>query len=132
RNPHPMIDAQFLAARPPMNTALPEFFQSDFQALTGFTPNNAQSRLMALLLSGRYPRRCGLPTGAGKTLLIVLWLLAFIYHLQNPEKYPRAPRRLVFVVDRRALVDQASDLARALLERLCNPDAYPSHAKRLR
>jgi CRISPR-associated endonuclease/helicase Cas3 len=52
-----------------------------------------------------------MPTGAGKTSAIVVWLLAFI-------KNPTLSRRLVYVVDRRSVVDQATAVIEKMVEKL--------------
>lgn len=48
------------------------------------------------------PASCNLPTGLGKTSVIAVWLIA----LANGAK---VPRRLVYVVNRRTVVDQTTD-----------------------
>src|ERR1700676_4685763 len=45
-----------------------------------------------------------LPTGLGKTMVMAIWLIARSINC-------KLPRRLVYVVDRRTVVDQATDLA---------------------
>jgi len=62
-----------------------------------------QDRLYARLVEGDIPEAIDLPTGLGKTSVIACWLLA-----HRDAVNPRLPRRLVYVVDRRAVVDQAS------------------------
>lgn len=47
------------------------------------------------------PARCDIPTGLGKTAVIAVWLLA-------REVNPTLPRRLVYVVNRRTVVDQTT------------------------
>ena len=89
-------------------------FDSAFEALTGHPPFRWQRRLFGMLRSGDLPRAVDIPTGLGKTAVMALWLLA------------RAggavlPRRLVYVVDRRAVVDQATDFAEQLRSRLQDP-----------
>ena len=49
---------------------------------------------------------CALPTGLGKTSVIAIWLIALANHSG------KVPRRLVYVVNRRTVVDQATDEAR--------------------
>lgn len=58
------------------------------------------------------PDACTLPTGLGKTSVIALWLIALAHH---PEKMPR---RLVYVVNRRTVVDQSTREAEKLRENL--------------
>ena len=53
------------------------------------------------------PRRVDIPTGLGKTAVMAIWLLA-------RAAGAALPRRLVYVVDRRAVVDQASEFAEEL------------------
>ncbi len=45
-----------------------------------------------------------MPTGLGKTAVMAIWLIA-------RAAGARVPRRLVYVVDRRAVVDQATQVA---------------------
>jgi CRISPR-associated endonuclease/helicase Cas3 len=45
-----------------------------------------------------------LPTGLGKTMVMVIWFIAWAVN-------KLLPRRLIYVVDRRTVVDQATDLA---------------------
>jgi CRISPR-associated endonuclease/helicase Cas3 len=67
---------------------------------TGFYP--WQRRLLSAWLSqGEIPGAVDVPTGLGKTKVMALWLIAL-------AAGARLPRRLVYVVDRRAVVDQAT------------------------
>jgi CRISPR-associated endonuclease/helicase Cas3 len=52
-----------------------------------------------------------LPTGMGKTMVMAIWLIA---RAEHPQKIPT---RLIYVVDRRTVVDQATDLAQMLVQR---------------
>jgi len=63
-----------------------------------------QEALLAMLISGRLPRALDIPTGLGKTSIMAIWLVA-------RTTGARLPRRLVYVVDRRAVVDQATGVA---------------------
>ncbi len=76
-----------------------------------------QRRLLELLLTGEPPRALDLPTGLGKTSVMALWLIALAEQMRNGGR-PLLPRRLVYVVDRRAVVDQASEEAVRLAEAL--------------
>ena len=76
-------------------------FDDDFKLLTGNRPFPWQSRFFQCLVQGSFPKVCDLPTGLGKTSVLALWLLAL-------AENPTLPRRLVYVVNRRTVVDQAS------------------------
>jgi len=89
----------------------PLAFGTLFQRLTGNHPFPWQRDLYDRLCSGRVPQACVIPTGLGKTSVIALWFLA---RLQNP----RLPRRLVYVVNRRTVVDQTTDEVTKLRARL--------------
>lgn len=68
------------------------------------TPFPWQQDLLARLLRDEWPRALDIPTGLGKTSVMAIWLVAL--SLGAP-----VPRRLVYVVDRRAVVDQATTVA---------------------
>jgi len=83
-------------------------FNSAFKALTGNPPFNWQRRLFNDYFSkGEIPSALDLPTGLGKTSVMAIWLIA------RAAGAP-LPRRLVYVVDRRAVVDQATAEAEKL------------------
>jgi CRISPR-associated endonuclease/helicase Cas3 len=86
--------------------------ETDFRTLTGFIPLSWQKRLYhEHFASGEVPLGVDVPTGLGKTSVMALWLIA-------RANGARLPRRLVYVVDRRAVVDQATDEAEKLREAL--------------
>ena len=60
---------------------------------------------------GAVPPVLSLPTGSGKTNAIVCWLLALC---ENPE----LPRRLVYVFDRRSVVDQSTRIVEEIVAKL--------------
>ena len=102
-------------------SAMPESqidFGPAFKALTGHTPFPWQRRLFDLLSGGELPSAVDVPTGLGKTWVMAIWLLA-------RAAGARLPRRLVYVVDRRAVVDQATDSAECLREALARSDLDP-------
>ena len=74
-------------------------------------PFRWQARLLRRLLDADLPRVVDIPTGLGKTSVMALWLIA------RGERAP-VPRRLVYVVDRRAVVDQATRFAQRLRENM--------------
>lgn len=93
-------------------------FDDDFKLLTGNAPFPWQRRLYERFVASEFPKTCDLPTGLGKTSVIVIWLLALI-------KNPKLPRRLVYVVNRRTIVDQSTAEAERLRARLL--DAHARH-----
>lgn len=88
-------------------------FRRRFEAIMGVEPMPWQESLYARMTAGAggsgIPEALPLPTGLGKTAVMVVWYLAL-------RAGAKVPRRLVYVVDRRAVVDQASELARRLRE----------------
>jgi CRISPR-associated endonuclease/helicase Cas3 len=89
-------------------------FALDFHALTKFGPLSWQTRLYAEHFArGDIPSAVDIPTGLGKTMVMALWLIAL-------ARGARLPRRLVYVVDRRAVVDQATQEAVKLAAALEN------------
>ncbi len=75
-----------------------------------------QHRLFSDLDAGRFPTDVELATGLGKTSIIALWILALGRALARKPSV--VPRRLAYVVDRRVVVDQASDFAEQVRRRL--------------
>jgi CRISPR-associated endonuclease/helicase Cas3 len=83
-------------------------FDQAFRALTGNDPFPWQRDLFERFISkppDNIPASCNLPTGLGKTSVVAVWLIALA---TNPGKIPR---RLVYVVNRRTVVDQTTDEA---------------------
>jgi CRISPR-associated endonuclease/helicase Cas3 len=74
---------------------------------------------------GKFPSLCNLPTGLGKTAVIAIWLIAL---MNRPEKMPR---RLVYVVNRRTVVDQTTNEVEKLRENLPKVKNLPHHARHL-
>jgi CRISPR-associated endonuclease/helicase Cas3 len=90
-------------------------FEDEFRLLTGNSPFPWQRVLYERFVASEFPRSCDLPTGLGKTSVIALWLLAL-------TRNARLPRRLVYVVNRRTVVDQSTAEAERLRARLVEPD----------
>jgi len=81
-------------------------FTETFQQLTGNPPFPWQQALYDRFVGnadGGIPQSCSLPTGLGKTSVVAVWLIALAIH---PA---RIPRRLVYVVNRRTVVDQTTE-----------------------
>jgi CRISPR-associated endonuclease/helicase Cas3 len=97
-------------------------FASDFRTLNrslttpGPSPLKWQIRLFQMFCENRVPNVCDLPTGMGKTSVIHLWMLARRH--QMAENLPKLPTRLIYVVDRRTVVDQATDIAERIQRNL--------------
>lgn len=92
-------------------------FDALYRALTGHQGAcRWQHRLFTDLEEGRFPTDIELATGLGKTSIIALWVLALGRALAR--RATAVPRRLAYVVDRRVVVDQASEFAEQVLERL--------------
>ncbi len=71
-------------------------------------------RMFMHLIDGNPPSLVDLPTGAGKTDLIIIWLIALAWYAQHRGSAKPVPRRLVWVVNRRVLVQQVDEMARDL------------------
>ena len=68
-----------------------------------------QLALLERFIDGELPSALDVPTGLGKTAVMAIWLVA-------RAAGAAVPRRLIYVVDRRAVVDQATDVAMGLRE----------------
>src|SRR5205823_1704301 len=78
-------------------------------------------RLFERIVGGDWPDPIAIPTGLGKTSAMAVWILALaseLMELRGSWRELRIPRRLAYVVDRRVVVDQASEEAEALAKRL--------------
>ena len=96
------------------------WFRQSFQSLTANTPFAWQEALFQQLLQSDYPEQINIPTGCGKTALLHVWLLALAYSAMSGTKLV-VPRRLIWVVNNRVVVDQATTEALALAEMLAAP-----------
>ena len=90
-----------------------------FHAIVGHDPYPWQRRFYAALVRGAVPDAIDIPTGLGKTACVLLALLARL-------ERPALPRRIVYVVDRRAIVDQTAEAVRAWTMRIA---ALPALAR---
>lgn len=86
--------------------------------LTGNEPFMWQRELFARMMRGEFPSECDIPTGLGKTSVIIIWLLALADDLMRQDSRRIIPRRLVYVVDRRVIVDQATSEAEGIVKKL--------------
>lgn len=81
-----------------------------------------QRRLHGEFVAGNFPVNIDLPTGTGKTSVMLIWLLALLDRIDEGT-VKDFPRRLVWVVDRRTVVDQASDEAEDIA-RKCSQEIH--------
>jgi CRISPR-associated helicase Cas3 len=96
-----------------------QFFKLNYTLLRDQVPMRWMGRLFLRLTDGRYPRLVDLPAGAGKTDVTVIWVLALAWYGLDTGTRKPVPRRLVWVVNRRVLVQQVFRLADTLQEKLC-------------
>jgi CRISPR-associated endonuclease/helicase Cas3 len=100
------------------------YFDKYFSSLSGhkaFYP--WQKKLFLQIASGNWPQIVHLPTGAGKTSVLHIWLLALAWSLD--EKVHGVPRRLAWVVNRRVVVDQVTEEAESLIKATGGLDRCP-------
>ena len=91
-----------------------EDFDAYFRAVHGDDPFKWQTRLLReVVRERRWPLTLDLPTGSGKTAAIDVAL----FHLAI-DRGASAPRRIVLVVDRRTVVDQAFERANKIVRAL--------------
>lgn len=99
----------------------PAHFAAFFEAVHGVPPFPWQRRLADLVCAGDgWPTALDVPTGAGKTSAIDI----AVFHLALEAargRQRRAPLRIVFVVDRRLVVDDAYARALRLSNALTKP-----------
>jgi CRISPR-associated endonuclease/helicase Cas3 len=100
-------------------------FDTAFGILTGNAPFPWQGELYRLFVAGRFPAACNLPTGLGKTAIIPIWLIALSSAPAN------VPRRLVYVVNRRTVVDQATREAEKVRENLTHTQHLTAALRKL-
>jgi len=92
-------------------------FSSIFKDLTGNDPFPWQSALYERFINDDFPTSANIPTGLGKTSVIAIWLCALA------TKPDSIPRRLVYVVNRRTVVDQTTTEVKRLRDALVkNPE----------
>jgi CRISPR-associated endonuclease/helicase Cas3 len=105
-----------------MNELGADRFPDFFEAVHGQRPFPWQTRLARQVVeTGRWPSLLDLPTGAGKTAAIDV----AVFHLScQAERGPArtAPLRVLFVIDRRIVVDAAFERAKRIAEALRTPE----------
>jgi CRISPR-associated endonuclease/helicase Cas3 len=87
-------------------------FAHIMRELTGHDPLPWHRRLYERFLAGEVSAALDVPTGLAKTSVVPIWLVALAQ--QAAVGRIIVPRRLVFVVNRRTVVDQTTDIAERL------------------
>ena len=101
-----------------MTALVPKDFSAFFTAVHGYEPFPWQARLAKRVVEmGRWPNLINLPTAAGKTATIDI----AVFHLAceaecGPSR--RAALRILFVIDRRIVVDAATERALKIVKAL--------------
>lgn len=98
-----------------------EFFANNYKVLRPHARMLWMERMFLRLIAGDPPLLVDLQTGAGKTELVIIWLLAVAWSGAKGRNGSPVPRRLVWIVNRRVLVQQVFEIAKALREKL-NPE----------
>lgn len=110
-------------------------FDKAFKALTGYCrPLRWQRRLFnRLRIDAEIPPVCDLPTGLGKTSVIPIWMIALAQQAAT-KGHITLPRRLVYIVNRRTVVDQATLVVEKIRKRLLEPSNsdWSKHEEMLR
>lgn len=91
-------------------------FSAYFRDVHGYSPFPWQQRLTDQVLSAGWPATIDLPTGTGKTAVLDTAVFALAC---DPSV---APRRIVFVIDRRIVVDQVCERARKIRDAIGSGD----------
>ncbi len=92
-------------------------FPTYFQDVHGHEPFPWQTRLTEqLLATGIWPKVIDLPTGSGKTAVLDTAIFSLAY---QPESFPR---RVVFVIDRRIIVDQVYERASLIQAKIADAE----------
>lgn len=91
-----------------------------FLTLQKAPPYTWQRQMFAALCQGEVPDVLQVPTGGGKTAVILVFVAALATQAQ--QGHVTLPRRLVLAVNRRSLVDQASSLVLRLHQALDAPE----------
>lgn len=101
-----------------------DFFIESYKALRApHEPMKWMERMFAEIIRGEPPSLVDLPTGAGKTELVVIWLVALAWYGRDRANHQPVPRRLVWVVNRRVLVQQVFLIATDLRAKLISSES---------
>jgi len=101
-------------------------FNTFFAALHGYEPFPWQSRAAKLAIDGSWPEAMSLPTASGKTACIDIALFALALQAGKEPSQRTAPLRILFVVNRRVIVDEAYERSRFICQRLAEAETDPN------
>jgi CRISPR-associated endonuclease/helicase Cas3 len=102
----------------------PAEFSDFFRELHEKEPFPWQRTLAYQVFSSGWPETLALPTAAGKTAIMDIALFHLALEACLPLDERVAPIRIWFVIDRRLVVDEASERAARIAARLANPPAH--------
>ena len=68
------------------------------------------------MMDGKFPTQLDIPTGLGKTSIMTIWLIAKSKSISDAST--KIPSRLIYIVDRRVIVDQATTEAETIANRV--------------
>jgi CRISPR-associated endonuclease/helicase Cas3 len=101
-------------------------FPAYFEAVHGHRPFPWQTRLVEQVTKeGRWPSLLDLPTGTGKTATVDVAVFHLALDADVPARERKAPRRIVMVVDRRTVVDQAFERAKKIADAVTKASRGP-------
>lgn len=102
-------------------------FPAYFRGVHGYEPFPWQTRLTEQVLeTGKWPKVIDLPTGSGKTAALDTAVFSLA---ARPDVFPR---RVVFVIDRRIIVDQVYERAGLIKDELLKAESGILHEVRTR
>ena len=100
----------------------PDDFPQFFNAVHGVDPFPWQSKLARQVIeNGKWPSLLDLPTGAGKTATLDIAVFHLACEAERGQER-KAPIRILFVIDRRIVVDAAFERARKIADALKGAD----------
>ena len=102
-------------------------FEDYYRQATGQSPFAWQSRLAHEVNAGSWPSYVALPTAAGKTSLVEIWAYGLAQAIAREVRPRPVPLRLIWVVDRRIVVDAVAERARHLANLLRVSAAQSDH-----
>lgn len=110
-----VADRPVAAAHPELPALEAADFPSFYAAVHGHDPFPWQSQVVAdVLQEGQWPDLIDVPTGLGKTSIIDVAVFVTAATVGTPAAQRMGRRRILFVVDRRLVVDEAAEHAERL------------------